>query len=62
MGLANWLTIVRILLVPVLVAFPFFYALSPYAWLITEPRYLILLGPPLALVVVAAGGTAGRSV
>ena len=49
-------------LVPVLVAFPIFYALSPYAWLITEPRYLVLLGPPLALVVAAAGGTAGRSV
>jgi hypothetical protein len=48
-------------LLPVLVAFPAFYALSPYTWLITEPRYLILLGPALALVVVAAGGTPGRS-
>ena len=48
-------------LVPVLATFPLFYALSPYTWLITEPRYLILLGPLFALVLVAAGGTAGRS-
>ena len=43
-------------LVPVLAAFPAFYALSPYSWLNTEPRYLILLGPLLALLVVAAVG------
>jgi len=48
-------------LLPVLVAFPAFYVISPYAWLITEPRYLVLLGPALALVLVAAGGTPGRS-
>ena len=48
-------------LLPVLVAFPAFYALSPYTSLITEPRYLVLLGPVLALILVAAGGTAGRS-
>lgn len=48
-------------LVPVLAIFPAFYALSPYTWLNEEPRYLVLLGPVLALVVVAAGGTAGRS-
>ena len=47
-------------IVPVLVAFPVFYALSPYSWFNVEPRYLVLLGPLLALVVVAAGGTAGR--
>jgi Dolichyl-phosphate-mannose-protein mannosyltransferase len=48
-------------LVPVLVLFPVFYAASPYAWLITEPRYLVFIGPVLALVVVAAGGTPRRS-
>ena len=42
-------------------AFPVFYALSPYSWFNIEPRYLVLVGPLLALVVVAAGGTAGRS-
>ena len=47
-------------IVPVLVTFPVFYALSPYSWLNVEPRYLVLVGPLLALVVVAAGGTAGR--
>ena len=48
-------------LVPVLVAFPLFYAVSPYSWFNTEPRYLVLLGPVLALCVVTAGGTPGRS-
>jgi hypothetical protein len=48
-------------IVPVLVTFPVFYALSPYSWLNVEPRYLVLVGPLLALVVVAAGGTAGRA-
>jgi dolichyl-phosphate-mannose-protein mannosyltransferase len=48
-------------LVPVLVCFPAFYALSPYSWFNTEPRYLVLVGPLLALVIVTAGGTAGRS-
>ena len=43
-------------LVPILATFPLFYALSPYTWLITEPRYLVLLGPLFALVLVAAGG------
>ena len=49
-------------LVPVLAAFPVFYAASPFAWVTAEPRYLVMLGPVLALVVVAAGGTARRSV
>jgi 4-amino-4-deoxy-L-arabinose transferase-like glycosyltransferase len=48
-------------LVFVLAAFPVFYALSPYAWFNTEPRYLVLVGPALALAVVAAGTTAARS-
>ena len=48
-------------LVPVLVTFPAFYALSPYSWFNIEPRYLVLVGPLLALLVVAAGGTAGRA-
>ncbi len=48
-------------LLPVLVCFPAFYAISPYASLNTEPRYLVLLGPVLALLVVAAGGTPRRS-
>jgi hypothetical protein len=48
-------------LVLVLAVFPAFYALSPYAWVTTEPRYLVLLGPALALAVVTAGGTAGRA-
>jgi hypothetical protein len=48
-------------LVPVLVFFPVLYAISPYASLNTEPRYLVLLGPVLALLTVAAGGTPLRS-
>jgi hypothetical protein len=39
-----------------LLLFPLFYAAAPYAWLITEPRYLVFLGPVLALALVAAGG------
>lgn len=38
---------------PLLVAcatFPVFYALSPYAWLTTEPRYLFMLAPVIALL------------
>jgi len=49
-------------ILPVLVAFPAFYALSPYSWLNVEPRYLVLVGPLLALVVVTAGGTPGRAI
>lgn len=41
-----------------LLLFPLFYAAAPYAWLITEPRYLVFLGPVLALTLVAAGGSA----
>ena len=48
-------------LVPVVAVFPVFYALSPYSWLNVEPRYLVLLGPLLALIVVTAAGKAGRS-
>ena len=47
-------------LVPVLVAFPVFYAVLPYTWLTVEPRYLVVLGPVLALALVAAGGTPRR--
>ena len=47
-------------LVPVVAAFPLFYALSPYAWFNTEPRYLVVLIPVLALVLVAAAGSPGR--
>lgn len=39
-----------------LLLFPLFYAAAPYAWLITEPRYLVFLGPVLALALVAAPG------
>jgi hypothetical protein len=48
-------------LVPVVVLFPLFYAASSYAGMIAEPRYLVLLGPVLALVLVTAGGTPRRS-
>lgn len=48
-------------LVPVLVLFPAFYAASPYAWMTIEPRYLVPIGPVLALLIVPAGGTARRS-
>lgn len=48
-------------LVPVLLLFPLFYAAAPYAWLITEPRYLVFVGPVLALVLVACGGTPARA-
>lgn len=40
----------------VLALFPLFYAASPYASLNTEPRYLVLLGPVLALLAAAAPG------
>jgi hypothetical protein len=39
-----------------LLLFPLAYAVTPYAWLTTEPRYLVFLGPVLALTLVAAGG------
>lgn len=39
-----------------LLLFPLFYAAAPYAWLITEPRYLVFLAPVLALALVAATG------
>jgi hypothetical protein len=38
----------------IVLAYPFLYALSPYSWLVTEPRYLTLLAPFLALLVAAA--------
>lgn len=37
-------------LVAVVVAFPFLYAASSFAWLVEEPRYLVLLTPVLALL------------
>jgi hypothetical protein len=45
-----------------LLLFPVAYAAAPYAWLTTEPRYLVFLGPVLALTLVAAGGTVRRGV
>lgn len=48
-------------LAPVALLFPLFYAASPYAWMTIEPRYLVFVGPVLALLVVAAGGAPGRS-
>ena len=47
-------------LVPALLLFPLFYATAPHTWLITEPRYLVFLGPVLALLLVASGGTPRR--
>jgi 4-amino-4-deoxy-L-arabinose transferase-like glycosyltransferase len=40
-------------LVPVALAFPFLYAASSFAWLVEEPRYLVLFTPVLALFVGA---------
>ena len=37
-------------LAAVAVGFPFVYALSPYTWYVTEPRYLFLLAPVIALL------------
>lgn len=41
------------LLLAVLVAYPFLQALSPFAALNEEPRYLVLLAPVLALIVAS---------
>jgi hypothetical protein len=45
-----------------LLLFPLAYAVAPYAWLTTEPRYLVFLGPVLALTLVAAAGAVRRGV
>jgi 4-amino-4-deoxy-L-arabinose transferase-like glycosyltransferase len=39
------------LLALVALTFPFIYALSPYTWLVTEPRYAFVLAPVIALLV-----------
>ena len=39
------------------IAFPIAYALSPYASLIFEPRYLVLVAPVIALVLARAPGS-----
>lgn len=41
-------------LVPVVLAFPFLYAASSFAWLVEEPRYLVLLAPVVALLLAEA--------
>lgn len=41
------------LLVVLAVAYPFLFALSPFSWLVDEPRYLVFLVPVLALLVAA---------
>jgi hypothetical protein len=48
-------------LIPVLLLFPLFYAVSPYAWVTVEPRYLVFHGPAFALLLVASGGTPRRA-
>jgi hypothetical protein len=58
LGLVVWLAIRRREerlepLLAVAIAFPFLYALSPYAWVVNEPRYLTLLAPIAALLIVA---------
>jgi MFS family permease len=44
-----------------LLLFPVFYAFSPYTWLSSEPRYLTLLSPVLALLFVYPFRTASRA-
>ena len=39
------------LLVLTAVAYPFLFALSPYSWFVSHPRYLLFLAPVVALVV-----------
>jgi len=39
------------LLALVALVFPFVYALSPYTWIVEEPRYLFLLAPVIAMLV-----------
>ena len=41
--------------------FPLLYAASPYSWLNSEPRYLTLLAPVLALLVAAAATSHARA-
>ena len=49
-----WLAVGRregiTMLLLVAVAYPFLFALSPFAWFQNEPRYLVLLAPVLALL------------
>jgi hypothetical protein len=44
-----------------LLLFPVFYTFSPYAWLASEPRYMTLLSPVLALLFVYPLRTAARA-
>ena len=46
------------LLAAIALGFPFLYALSPYTWYVTEPRYLLVLSPVIALLVSAPLGSA----
>ena len=40
------------LLAAVALPYPFVYAVSPYTWYVREPRYLFVLAPVIAMLVV----------
>ncbi len=45
----------------IMLVFPIFYFVSPYTWLESEPRYLALVMPVLALLIASALTTARRA-